>query len=65
MVFSVQITPKRSKMRREVARFSNEDQARAYAEKKLAGYKDAVAEVFDESDGGFIRSTIYLWRART
>jgi len=47
-------------MRREVARFSNEDQARAYAEKKLAGYKDAVAEVFDESDGGFIRSTIYI-----
>lgn len=64
-MYSVQITPKRSKMRREVARFSNEDQARAYAEKKLTAYKGAVAEVFDESDGGFIRSTICLWRVRT
>jgi len=63
-MYSVQITPKRSRVRREVARFNDEDQARAYAERKLAGYKGAVAEVFDESEGGFIRSTLYLGRAR-
>lgn len=63
-MFSVQITPKNSKMRREVARFTNEDQARACAERTLAGHKGAVAEVFDESEGGFIRSTMCIGRAR-
>lgn len=64
MVFSVQITSKRSKVRREIARFYDEDQARAFAEKRLTAYKDAVAEIINESEGGFIRSTLCLGRIR-
>lgn len=62
-MFTVHITPKNSVARRQVGRFAQEDEARAFAEKTLAGYREAVAEVFNEHDGGFTCSTIFVGRA--
>ena len=61
-MFVVRVTPKHSKVRREMKRFFNEDNARSYAEKLLRSFRGGVAEVIDESDNGFIRSIICIGR---
>ena len=61
-MFTVHITPKNSASRKEIGRFAQEDEARAFAERKLIGYRQAIAEVFNEHDGGYICSTIFLGR---
>ena len=61
-MYAVQITAKRSLVRQEVGKFTHEEDARACAERKLKGYRGGVAEVIDESDGGFIRSIICIGR---
>lgn len=59
-MYTVHITPKGTSARRQVGRFEDIDAARAYAEKTLKGYKGATAEVFNEHDGGFPCSTIFI-----
>ena len=57
-MFVVHVTPKHSKVRREMKRFFNEDNARSYAEKLLRSFRGGVAEIMDDREGAFIRSTI-------
>lgn len=57
-MFVVHVTPRNSKVRREMKRFYSEDNARSYAERLLKAFFGCTVEIMDEREGSFIRSTI-------